>query len=258
MAVDNHLYDANADRWWDENNFLHLLKLTLNPARFGYFFDIANLRGIDLQGKRVLDIGCGGGFLAEEFARAGCLVSGIDISAASLAAARLHAEQNGLVIDYRVAAAESIPFAGLTFDIVVCCDVLEHVSDLDRVVRESARVLKAGGLYFYDTVNRTPMSWLAAIFLAQAFPLTRIFPRNTHDWRQFIRPAELHALMRRYGIANAETLGLNPPIPPVFHVGLLLAVNRGRLSYPEYGRRSRFELSRSLAMSYIGYGVKSS
>ena len=157
-SLDNALYDRLADSWWDESGLLHSLT-ALNPARFGYMRRVLveELR-ISPLGLRVLDIGCGGGLLAEEFARLGCVVTGVDPSAESLAAAREHAMSQGLAIRYQCARGEALPFADASFDAAFCCDVLEHVDDLSRVIAETARVLRPRGIYLFDTINRTFLS----------------------------------------------------------------------------------------------------
>src|SRR5262245_5027389 len=149
-----------AGTWWDEAGFLHTLA-ALNPARFGYMRRVLiEELGLDPAGLPVLDIGCGGGLLAEEFARLGCNVTGLDPSEESLAAARTHAAAQGLAIDYHCAPGEALPFGDASFDVVYCCDVLEHVHDLPQVIAETARVLRPGGTYLYDTINRTLRSRL--------------------------------------------------------------------------------------------------
>src|SRR5438876_9377563 len=177
MPVDNEIYNRMADAWWDENGFLNLLRTGMNRGRFGYFRDVlTNRLKIDPRGKSALDIGCGGGLLAEEFASLGCMVTGIDPSASSIAAARAHAEQSGLTIDYRIAAGEKIPIESESFDIVYCCDTLEHVNDLEKVISETARVLKAGGIFLYDTINRTLRSRLIVIGLLQEWRWSSVCP----------------------------------------------------------------------------------
>src|SRR5215210_7869295 len=127
MPVDNQLYDTMADSWWDESGLLHYLQ-GLTPVRFGYMRRIlVEELKLDVRGKRTLDVGCGGGLLAEEFARLGCAVTGVDPSEGSLEAARTHAREAGLSIDYRQGTGELLPFADASFEIVYCCDVLEHV-----------------------------------------------------------------------------------------------------------------------------------
>src|SRR5690242_4673237 len=150
MPVDNTIYDNPNDIWWDERGILSPLRTMMNPGRFGYFRKIlTETLGIDPHGKTALDVGCGGGLLAEEFARLGFAVTGIDPAEPSLGTARAHAAASGLEIEYQVGRGEHLPFADTSFDVVYCCDVLEHVDDLDRVIAEIARVLKGGGVFMY-------------------------------------------------------------------------------------------------------------
>src|SRR5215475_13397358 len=150
MPIDNDVYDRLGSSWWDENSPLCLLRGSVTPGRFAYFLDVLDRRrGTALGGLRTLDIGCGGGFLAEEFAALGCQVTGIDPSPVSIGAARAHATERGLRIDYRTGAGEELPVPDASFDVACCCDVLEHVSDVDRVVSEAARALEPGGLFLF-------------------------------------------------------------------------------------------------------------
>ena len=205
MPVDNELYDRLASTWWDENETLCMLRTVINPGRFGYFRAVLlEQLKIDPRGKQTLDVGCGGGLLAEEFARLGCCVTGVDPSEPSLVVARDHAQQEGLTIDYRTGFGECLPFADASFDIVYCCDVLEHVKDLEMVISEIARVLKEGGIFFYDTINRTFMSKIVTIKLLQEWKATSVMPPNLHDWNMFIKPRELQALMERYRLDQKE------------------------------------------------------
>ncbi len=146
MPVDNEIYNRLSSTWWDEQGFLNLLRTAVNPGRFGYFREVLLKQvGVDPVGKQALDVGCGGGLLAEEFARLGCQVTGLDPSELSLATARAHARQSGLDIAYRLGVGEALPFADETFDLAYCCDVLEHVNDLAQVLAEISRVLRKGG-----------------------------------------------------------------------------------------------------------------
>ncbi len=155
-SVDNGVYDRLGGSWWDETSLLNVLHGSVTPGRFEYFRGVlARQFGTGLAGLRVLDIGCGGGFLAEEFAALGCRVTGVDPSPASIGAARAHAAGRGFRIDYRVGVGEELPAPDAGFGVACCCDVLEHVSDVDRVISETARVLEPGGLYLFDTINRT-------------------------------------------------------------------------------------------------------
>src|SRR5215204_5006056 len=156
MPVDNQMYDRLSDTWWEDDGFLNVLKSALNPSRFGYMRRILTEDlGHDPKRLRILDVGCGGGLLAEEFARLGCAVTGVDPSTDSLEVARAHAREGGLDIDYREATGDALPFADGEFPAAYCCDVLEHVDDVGRTVAEIARVLQPGGVFLYDTVNRT-------------------------------------------------------------------------------------------------------
>jgi 2-polyprenyl-6-hydroxyphenyl methylase/3-demethylubiquinone-9 3-methyltransferase len=257
MPVNNEIYNQMAHTWWDENSVLHLLRTALNPARFGYFRDILTSRlKLDPRGQRALDVGCGGGLLAEDFAQLGCHVTGIDPSAPSIETARAHAQQMGLSIEYHVGAGESLPFDDESFDIVYCCDVLEHVNDLDKVVAESARVLKADGVYFYDTINRTARSRLLIIGIFQELPWTRFAPANFHDWNKFIKPQELVALMSKYALENQEIVGLSPEGSPLPMISALLKVNQGKMTIKDFGQKLRFRASKDTAESYMGYARK--
>ena len=186
MPVDNDVYDRLGGSWWEDSSPLNLLH-GITPARFGYFRDVLTRQDARVRGLRALDVGCGGGFLAEEFAALGCQVTAVDPSPVSIDAARGHAVARSLDIDYRVGAGERLPFQDSAFDLAYCCDVLEHVSDLARVVSETARVLKPGGLYLFDTINRTLKSKLLVIKAMQQWPLTRITDTAIHDWDMFIK-----------------------------------------------------------------------
>ena len=181
------MYDTGADDWWTgKTRWLRLLN-NMVPPRLAYFNPIVG----DWRGKSVLDLGCGGGFMAEPLARQGARVIGVDPSAPAIAAAKRHAEESGLAIDYHVGTGERLPVADNAVDIVVCVDVLEHVHDLDAVIGEIRRVLKPGGLFLFDTINRTWLSKLVIVTLGEI--VLRLGPRGTHDPALFIRPEELRA-----------------------------------------------------------------
>jgi 2-polyprenyl-6-hydroxyphenyl methylase/3-demethylubiquinone-9 3-methyltransferase len=194
--------------------------------------------------------------LAEEFARLGCQVTGIDPSEPSLATARKHAQQSGLDISYQVGLGEQLPFADASFDIVVCCDVLEHVDNVAQVIQEISRVLKPNGLFFYDTINRTFLSWLAAIKMAQEWSITRFMPPNLHDWKKFIKPQELQLCMQRYHLQNREVKGMSPGAHPLLVISLFLRHKRGKITLTEMGKRMNFQESNDLSTSYMGYALK--
>ncbi|HEY7124753.1 MAG TPA: bifunctional 2-polyprenyl-6-hydroxyphenol methylase/3-demethylubiquinol 3-O-methyltransferase UbiG [Ktedonobacterales bacterium] len=257
MPVDNELYNRPGDLWWDDNAAFALLRTAFNPARFGYFRQalLDRLR-LDPRGLRALDVGCGGGLLAEEFARLGCRVTGIDPSEPSLATARAHAQASGLSIDYRVGVGEQLPFEDACFDLVYCCDVLEHVNNLERVIAETARVLKPGGVYCYDTINRTLPSKLITIKLFQEWPATRFLPPHLHDWNQYIKPRELQRLLTQHGLVVQEIRGLNLASNPLTLLRSLRRFKRGAMSYKELGEATRFHVGGPRLVAYIGYALK--
>jgi 2-polyprenyl-6-hydroxyphenyl methylase/3-demethylubiquinone-9 3-methyltransferase len=256
MSVDNTVYDRMADSWWHEAGFLHTLA-ALNPARFGYMRRVL-IEQLQLApvGLRALDIGCGGGLLAEEFARLGFAVVGVDPSKESLAAARTHAASQGLAIEYQCAMGEALPFADESFDIAYCCDVLEHVNDLRQVIAEAARVLRPGGTYLYDTINRTLRSRLVAIKLLQEWRWTALMPPGLHDWNMFIRPAELERELEQHGLVPGGLTGLKPRANPLRLIRALRRRKRGLLSYAAAVREMDLGESPDTSVSYIGYARK--
>ncbi len=256
MPVDNKIYDKDANLWWQDDNYLSLLKNSVNPTRHEFFLEALD-RFIDPERDvRLLDVGCGGGYLAEAFAGGGCRVVGFDPSVPTIRTARLHTLRTGLRIDYGAALGEHLPFNSAEFDAVACCDVLEHVDDLDQVVSEASRVLKPGGLFFFDTINRTFLSWLAIIKISQDWRLTAFFPPRTHAWSKFIRPGELGALMRRYSIEPGRMVGMVPRLNPFLTLAWLIRIKAGRASFKDFGEANRLEPGESLAMNYMGFGVK--
>lgn len=254
--IDNDLYNRLADSWWDEGGSLHLLKTLLNPWRVPYFQRILRQRQLDPYSTRALDVGCGGGLLAEEFAAMGFRVTGLDPSEQSLTVARAHAAQRGLSIDYHLGSGNALPFAAEAFALVACCDVLEHIRQWDAVIGEIARVLKPGGVFVYDTINRTLYSKLVVIKLAQEWAVTRFLPPRLHVWEMFITPAELLLSLHRHGLQNQEVVGTKVSGNPL---QLLLALRRykaGEISGTEFGKRVGFKEGPNIAGSYMGYVVK--
>lgn len=257
MPIDNDYYNRVADTWWDASQPLSMLLTGLNPGRFDYFREVLTRRlQIDPRGITALDIGCGGGFLAEEFARLGCRVTGVDPSVPTLGTARAHARQSGLDIDYVVGVGEQLPVADAGFDLVYCCDVLEHVDDLDRVMAETARALKPGGVYLFDTINRTFLSKLVVIKLTQAWKPTRVFDATLHDWDRFVRPEELQILLSDHDLHLQEVVGLRPRGNPFTMLRAFAGVKRGTRTYGELGRTLQAGAGRSTRISYMGYALK--
>ncbi|KQI67268.1 3-demethylubiquinone-9 3-methyltransferase [Loktanella sp. 3ANDIMAR09] len=200
---DQTIYDSHAAQWWsDEIRWVRTLK-NMVPGRLSYFD-----RYVDWQGKAVLDLGCAGGFLAEALDDRGAIVTGIDPAEQAIGAARDHAAAGGRQITYDVGVGEALPYPDASFDAVACVDVLEHVSDLQQVLCEVARVLKPGGVFCYDTINRNPIAHLAVVIMAE--DVLRLLPKGTHDPAMFIKPAELHAAMKTAGLTRKAETGLGP------------------------------------------------
>lgn len=257
--INNNLYDEHSDIWWDENRTLHLLKSSVNPVRVGYFRRVLDeVLKLDYRGTKALDVGCGGGILAEEFAGMGFQVAGIDPSEQSLATARQHAQSMDLAIDYQHGTGESIPFAADVYPVVYCCDVLEHVRALPTVIGEIYRVTKPGGVFFFDTLNRTFISKIAAIKILQEWKSTALMPPRLHEWRMFIRPKELKGLLVQAGFEFKEFRGtsLNVSIPKM--ISLLRQRAKGKIGFKELGQSFKLVESDDLKILYMGYAVKPS
>jgi 2-polyprenyl-6-hydroxyphenyl methylase/3-demethylubiquinone-9 3-methyltransferase len=257
-AVDNDLYRRNGHAWWDDDvGEFSTIRFFVNPVRFGYFKRVLDHeRGPAVDGLTLLDVGCGGGILAEDFARLCLKVTGVDPAPESIQTAQAHAASAGLSIEYRTGAGETLPFADSAFDAVACCDVLEHVDDLNRVVAEIARVLRPGGLFFFDTINRTFESKVAMIWVMQEWRATAFVPPNSHVWERFIKPAELVALFERYGI---EQRGLRGIVSRRNPLAALLDFRRrvqGKITFQELGRRLEFCEGDDIHTSYMGYAVR--
>ncbi|MEM8811881.1 MAG: bifunctional 2-polyprenyl-6-hydroxyphenol methylase/3-demethylubiquinol 3-O-methyltransferase UbiG [Pseudomonadota bacterium] len=203
MRNDLSIYNKVADRWWsDDIRWVRTLK-NMVPGRLAYFD-----RFMDWQGKQILDLGCAGGFMAEAIARRGAGVTGLDPASDAIAAAGNHAVAEGLTIDYQVGVGEALPFPDRHFDAVVCVDVLEHVADLQKVISEISRVLKPGGRFLFDTINRTALARFMAVTMAE--DVLGLLPPGTHDPDLFIRPRDLRALLERSGFQVGRFTGLGP------------------------------------------------
>ncbi|MCS6945784.1 MAG: bifunctional 2-polyprenyl-6-hydroxyphenol methylase/3-demethylubiquinol 3-O-methyltransferase UbiG [Sutterellaceae bacterium] len=190
-----------AERWWDPTGAMRPLH-ELNPLRLAWIDRHASLRG-----KRVVDVGCGGGILAEAMAARGASVLGIDLSAPALQVAQRHAQETGIEVEYRQTSAEALAEERPgSFDVVTCLEVLEHVPQPTSTVAACARLARPGGWVFFSTINRNPKSFLLAIVGAEY--VLRLLPRGTHDYEKFIRPSELAAHARAAGLEPAELIGV--------------------------------------------------
>jgi 2-polyprenyl-6-hydroxyphenyl methylase / 3-demethylubiquinone-9 3-methyltransferase len=256
--INNEIYEDLANTWWDEKEFLHLLKVMVNPWRVPYFRKVLETQyGLGLSQVQLLDLGCGGGVLTEEFASMGCQVTGIDISPRSIEIARRHAARAGLSIEYHVGSATQLPFDSESYDAVSCCDVLEHIHAWEDVIAEAGRVLKPGGLFFFDTINRTPESRVQFIFGLQEFPLTRLMPANTHVWEMFITPDELTTTLRDNGFVPEDMKGGKIDKNPLATLWDVQQQKWGRITFAELGRRLELKLDPDLSLNYLGYARKS-
>lgn len=213
-------FDRLASRWWDPAGEFRTLH-DLNPVRLAWLEE----RVAGLVAKRILDVGCGGGLLAEALARAGALVTGIDMSPDSLAVARLHLLESRVQVDYRQTTAEELAEAMPgSFDVVACMELLEHVPDPARLVQACSTLVRPGGSVVFSTINRTPMAFGAAIVGAEY--ITQLVPRGTHRYSQLIRPSELDSWGRAAGLElTALAGGSYNPASRVFSLGADPAVN---------------------------------
>ncbi|MGA8206737.1 MAG: bifunctional 2-polyprenyl-6-hydroxyphenol methylase/3-demethylubiquinol 3-O-methyltransferase UbiG [Candidatus Dormiibacterota bacterium] len=256
MPVDNDIYNRSGDIWWDEREPLSALRTAINPARLDYFRRVLRALGVDPAGKTLVDIGCGGGLFAEEVARMGACVIGVDPSTSSLETAHAHAVAAGLGIEYRAGTGEKLPLDDGSVDIACCLDVLEHVDDIDAVISDTARVLKTGGLYVFETINRTRLSRFVVIKLFQEWRLTAWMPPNLHAWEQFITPDELRTVMSRHQLRTHDMVGVVPSVKARRLIRLLWQLRSGRISPAEVGRRAHFIVTSDLRVSYAGYATK--
>jgi 2-polyprenyl-6-hydroxyphenyl methylase / 3-demethylubiquinone-9 3-methyltransferase len=201
-----------AGQWWDPHGPMAALH-KFNPVRLAYVRDRAaehfgrDAKRLDsLKGLRILDIGCGGGILAEPLARLGATVVGADPSASNIAVARRHAAQSGLTLDYREATAEGLADAGELFDVVLAMEVVEHVADVALFVDRAAAMVKPDGLLFVATLNRTAKSFALAIVGAEY--ILRWLPRGTHQWDKFVTPNELEIAIEQAGLRITGETGV--------------------------------------------------
>lgn len=220
-------FEAMAAEWWDADGKFKPLH-RINPLRLDYIADNA-----ELNAATVLDVGCGGGLLAEGMAGRGAAVTGIDRSPKALGVARLHAENSGLALDYVESDAETwAEDHAAAYDVVTCLEVLEHVPDVCRTVQACATMLRPGGYFFFATLNRTPESYLKAIIGAEY--LLSWLPKGTHRYNKFIRPSEIYHACRSAGLNVQDMRGM-----------------------PYHLLADRFELTADMSVNYLGYARKS-
>ena len=219
-------FEAMAEEWWDPTGkFKPLHKI--NPIRLDYID-----RQVKLASATVLDVGCGGGLLAENMATRGAKVTGIDRSPKALAIARLHSDQSGVPVEYVENDAETWAESHAEYyDAVTCLEVLEHVPDVPRTVAACAAMIKPGGHFFFATLNRNPTSYIKAILGAEY--ILGWLPKGTHEYAKFIKPSEMNSALRGAGLEIKDLKGL---------------------SYAMLG--DRFSLSDDLSVNYLGFAIK--
>ena len=195
-------FESIAHRWWDPDSEFKPLH-AINPLRLNYIDERAGLRG-----KQVLDIGCGGGILAESMARRGASVTGIDLGETPLSVASLHALDSQVEVDYRKISAEQLAEElPEQFDVVSCMEMLEHVPDPASIIRAAATLVKPGGHVFFSTINRNPKAFMLAIVGAEY--VMNMLPKGTHEYAKFIRPSELEQAARQAGLVLQDMSGMS-------------------------------------------------
>ncbi|MEZ5477890.1 MAG: bifunctional 2-polyprenyl-6-hydroxyphenol methylase/3-demethylubiquinol 3-O-methyltransferase UbiG [Thiolinea sp.] len=214
-----HKFESIAHRWWDHGSEFKPLH-DINPLRLNYIDEHAGLRG-----KTVLDVGCGGGILAESMAHRGANVTGIDLGETPLSVARLHALETGITMDYRRISAEELAAAEPGhYDVVTCMEMLEHVPDPESVVQACTTLVRPGGHVFFSTLNRNPKAFMLAIVGAEY--LLNMLPKGTHEYSRFIRPSELEQAARRSGLVLRNISGLSyNPLFQSYRIGKDVDVN---------------------------------
>jgi 2-polyprenyl-6-hydroxyphenyl methylase/3-demethylubiquinone-9 3-methyltransferase len=212
-------FEEIAHRWWDQESEFKPLH-EINPLRLNYIDERASLKG-----KTVVDIGCGGGILAESMARRGATVTGIDLGETPLSVARLHALDSGVQVNYRKISAEDLAAEmPEQFDVVTCMEMLEHVPDPSSVIKACASLVKPGGQVFFSTINRNAKAFLLAIVGAEY--ILNMLPRGTHEYAKFIRPSELEAWAYEAGLDLQHTSGMTyNPLFQSYRLGRDIDIN---------------------------------
>jgi len=212
-------FSALAHRWWDPTSEFKPLH-AINPLRLDWI-----QKHIPIAGKKVLDVGCGGGILTESMARAGASAKGVDLSEKALKVADLHGLESGVKVEYEYISAEDLALKEPgQYDVVTCMEMLEHVPEPLSIIKACAQLVKPGGRVFFSTLNRNPKSYLFAIIGAEY--ILNLLPKGTHDYKKFIKPSELGEYVREAGFEINEIIGLSyNPITQVYSLGRDTDVN---------------------------------
>ncbi|HPX89398.1 MAG TPA: bifunctional 2-polyprenyl-6-hydroxyphenol methylase/3-demethylubiquinol 3-O-methyltransferase UbiG [Methylophilaceae bacterium] len=208
-----------AHKWWDKTSEFKPLH-EINPLRLNWIDDL-----VQVKGKRVLDVGCGGGILSESMYFKGAEVTGIDLGENALKVAKLHQLESGAKVDYQLIAAEALALLQpASFEVVTCMEMLEHVPDPASIVAACAALVKPGGSVFFSTINRNPKSYLYAVIGAEY--VLNMLPKGTHDYAKFIKPSELARMIRASGLDVLSTAGMSyNPITQVYALSDDVSVN---------------------------------
>lgn len=212
-------FSSLAHHWWDPTSEFKPLH-AINPLRLDWI-----QKHTEIQGKKVLDVGCGGGILTESLAKIGAHAKGIDLSEKALKVADLHSLETGIAVQYEYISAEDLASkeAG-QYDVVTCMEMLEHVPDPQSIIKACSALVKPGGKVFFSTLNRNPKSYLLAVIGAEY--ILRMLPKGTHDYKKFIKPSELHGFLQDAGLEMNEIIGLTyNPITEVYALGRDTDVN---------------------------------
>lgn len=246
MTRTGSLIPFDRQDWWDTDGFLFGLHALLDPVRIPYFTAVLDQRVS--PGARILDVGCGGGFVARALSDAGYEVVAVDPSARAVRAARLATKSR-----FAVACGERLPFDSGAFDAAICSEVLEHVDSPGQVLSEITRTLQSGATLLFSTPNRTWLSRLVLIDLAQRWPPTRVLPPQLYEWNHLIRPEELQEMMssRKLRIDEVEGLTVSPSdIPRAIQA--LIQLKRQRIGYTEAGQQIRLRSGGTTDLAYLG------
>lgn len=245
-------FDELASTWWDESGTLHGLGVLLNRVRVPF---VMGALGTELGPgpHRLLDLGAGGGLLADAVAGAGHTAIALDPSLPSVRAGRDHAASAETGVSSLAGRGEQLPFSDGCFDAVLCMEVLEHVDDPEAVIAEAARVLRPEGLFVFSGPNRTITNRIGLVMLAQ--DLLGVIPRGTHEWRRLIRPAEMNRYLRNSAIDPIRTLGVGLRVRSLPRAALaFVGLVTGRATHPDAARRMKLVAGTGTAIAYQGFG----
>ena len=255
--INNALYEKDGERWWQEDNSFYTLRVSVIPVRLSFARRHLQLpQGTGSLQWKALEVGCGGGLLTEEIAKMGFVTTGIDPAETSIRTARTHARASGLSIKYDKGEGEHLPYPDNEFDVVFCCDVLEHVKDVGKVVSEISRVLRPGGSFIFDTFNRTLISKLVVINLWQDWKRWAFMEPDAHVWEMFITPGEMREILERNNLDLKSLSGTMPNIPITTLLRHLRKRAKGEWTFKKFGDSFHLVEAKDMSIMYLGFAVK--